>query len=290
MNDLINQPWLQFSRPEVRQLAFAVASPPLLKNWPDQMNNQAILLPDHIFWLQHFENFIPYLKQLDKDSSPLQLHLSQLRSTRLGIRFEGLLAFWLLQRNYHPYEILGQSIKRMDGQRTLGEMDFLLRNQETGQVEHWEVAIKFYLGENSFTADQWLGLNRRDTMGRKIQHLVNHQFDVQHVDGHSIDVQQAVIKGRLFYPIHQTYYLPSWLNDAHLSGLWGYRIPSVTSPLIWRRAARHEWLCEAMASIPAYSATYWSDGLYFGIREGQVQQRFMLRQRYPSYTLFNIAH
>ncbi len=50
-------------------------------------------------------------------------------------------------RDYHPFELLGHSIQIIDGAKTVGELDFLLHNHDTQQVEHWEVALKYYLAE-----------------------------------------------------------------------------------------------------------------------------------------------
>ena len=43
--------------------------------------------------------------------------LSQLKSTRLGLRFENLLWFWLQEDNYHPYQLLGHSIQKLMEQK-----------------------------------------------------------------------------------------------------------------------------------------------------------------------------
>lgn len=289
MPDITDQPWLQFQQHEVRQLAFAIASPPLLQHWPDQLNADHIALPDHAFWQHHFKHFLPCLQQLDRNPTPLIQHLNNLRSTRLGIRFEGLLAFWLMQRDYHPYEVLGQSVKRMDGLRTLGEMDFVLRNGETQLIEHWEVAIKFYLGEDAFQSTQWIGLNRRDSLGRKIRHLTANQFSTQQYDAHPIDRQRAIIKGRLFYPVHQQqYHSPDWLAANHLTGQWGYQLPTHMTEFNWRRAQRQEWLAEDLSThVPSLSPRYWAEGLYFAMQHGQVAERFMLRHHHVPFTLLN---
>ena len=37
------------------------------------------------------------------------------KSTRLGLRFENLLWFWLQEDQYHPYQLLGHSIQKIDG-------------------------------------------------------------------------------------------------------------------------------------------------------------------------------
>lgn len=39
--------------------------------------------------------------------------MSRLKSTRLGLRFENLLWFWLQEDQYHPYQLLGHSIQKL---------------------------------------------------------------------------------------------------------------------------------------------------------------------------------
>ncbi len=281
--------WMQFRHQIVRELAFCIASPPLLSAWPNNTTlNHYIDLPSAEFWQTQFNQYLPRLKQLDQNPDALQQHLRSARSSRLGIRFEHMLTFWLMDNQYHCYTLIGQSIKRMDGTRTLGELDFLLRNQITGQTEHWEVAIKFYLGEADFFADQWLGLNRRDSLGRKINHLHQHQFDIDRIDGQIIETRRAIIKGRLFYPIDRLasydtaqqdpYSVASWISDKHLTGAWGTGIPSTPSQCVWRRAERLEWISPKDSAQPLITAPYWNSGLYFLVNsQNSVIFHYVLR-------------
>ena len=71
-----------------------------------------------------FSKLLPRLKQLDEAPEPLLQFMSRLKSTRLGLRFENLLWFWLQEDQYHPYQLLGHSIQKIDGAKTLGELDF----------------------------------------------------------------------------------------------------------------------------------------------------------------------
>ena len=293
LNYLLYKPdsyqWMQFRHQIVRELAFCIASPPLLSAWPNNTTlNHGIDLPSAEFWQTQFNQYLPRLKQLDQNPDALQQHLRSARSSRLGIRFEHMLTFWLMDNQYHCYTLIGQSIKRMDGTRTLGELDFLLRNQITGQIEHWEVAIKFYLGEADFFADQWLGLNRRDSLGRKINHLHQHQFDMDLIDGQIIETRRAIIKGRLFYPLDRlatydtaqqdSYSVASWISDKHLTGAWGTGIPSTPPHCVWRRAERLEWISPNDSAQSLITAPYWNNGLYFLVNsQNSVVFHYVLR-------------
>ena len=288
---LIAEPWQLLQHPQVRALAFAIGSVSLVLDWPNpcQASNETsteppLELPTDDFWQQQLQRYWPRLLQLDANPRPLQYALNLRPNLRLGNYFEDLLAFWLGDEGWHEFLLIGHGIQRMDGKRTLGELDFLLENLDTGQIEHWEVCVKFFLGEGLLKAADWVGLQRQDTLGRKLHHLQHQQFAVRRIQGLQIDRRRAVVKGRLFWPSHMLQrHLPCWLNRTHLSGEWQSQLPRpAPEGQFWRRAHRLEWLAEYAATMGQTLVQpdphYWSNGLY--LRQdanGQIQQRLMLR-------------
>ncbi|MDS7965993.1 DUF1853 family protein [Acinetobacter sp. V117_2] len=267
------EPWLQFNHPMVRQLAFTIASPNLLCHLPQSLSIQHNfqLHPDQI-WEQHFQNYLPRLKQLDETPEPLLQFMSRLKSTRLGLRFENLLWFWLQEDQYHSYQLLGHSIQKIEGAKTLGELDFLVLNKETQQVEHWEVALKYYLGEGQLNLEQWIGLNREDTLSKKLYHFTDKQFQFSEALGFKVQQRFAVLKGQLYLPLNsaQDQSIPDWVNSTRRLGFWGTVIPNYN----FYRLERHEWLCpnKQASSNTAY---WWADGLYY--RNTENTQFYMFR-------------
>jgi hypothetical protein len=280
--------WLSVRHPDVRDLAFAIASPPLLLGWPPDIQPTAdIEWPDAAFWQQQFDHYLPRLRQLDQHPTALVQHLSALKTQRLGVRFEALLSFWLQDRDYHPFELLGQNVQQRAGTRTTGELDFVLRNHVTGALEHWEVALKFYLGEGDYSPQQWLGMNRRDTLGRKLNHFASQQFLAQSFQAEPITVRRAILKGRLFWPSGQPdplHVMGSWLNPHHLKGQWSGPIPQDNGHDLagtWRRASRAEWITPRDA-LPPPTPLFWGDGLYFYTSiHGEVWVQHVCRLRNP---------
>lgn len=267
------EPWLQFEHPIVRHLAFSLASPNILARIPDDLpvKNHFELHSDQ-HWQTYYHHYETRLKQLDRFPQPLIDFLAQLKSTRLGLRFEHLLWFWLLEHDYHPYQLLGHSIQKIAGARTLGELDFVLLNQETQQVEHWEVALKYYLGEGKLDLPLWFGLNRADTLQRKLKHFTERQFQFTEANGHQIQRKFAVMKGQLYLPSeHAPSDLPCWVNSSRRLGQWGTTIPHAP----YYRLQRHEWLCPDMqaSSQPAH---WWTNGLYY--QQTQNPGFYMFRQ------------
>ena len=211
----------QFSNRIVRDLAWAIASPPLVSG----------VIEDTVWWnsqdcMREFNACLTALLKLDKDPSLLIEHLGQLQSSRLGLYFEGLVSFWL--KVSPNYQLLNQNIQIIEDGLTHGEIDFIVRDLQLQKTIHLEVAVKFYLGsppyENPF---RWYGTNTKDQLGRKLHHLQSHQTQLsdryQNHFEHKIDEKHCLIKGRLFYPFN-TSTSPAGVGiaDDHLRGRWKY--------------------------------------------------------------------
>jgi hypothetical protein len=208
-----------FSSRIVRDLAWVIASPPLISG-----NIQDTHWWSHADCVKEFYDCYPFLKALDDDPQALIDHLNNLKSTRLGSVFEGLVAYWLM---ISPnYQLLSQNIQIIEDGVTFGEIDFIIRDLNTHKNIHLEVAVKFYLGSPPYEDPyRWFGTNTKDQLGKKTQHLISHQTQLSnkypsHFDC-EIDQRQCFIKGRLFYPAGVTS-SPKGMNisNNHLRGSW----------------------------------------------------------------------
>ena len=140
INSVFNH-WQNYHHPHVRNLAWVLSSPALLSYLPNF--HQPLTVLDDDFWQQNYQNYIPKLQALDLNPQPLTDFLTQHKNHRLGYYFEYLLLFWLQDKNFHSFELIKHRATLFEGKTTIGELDFLLKNQATGKIEHWEVAIKF---------------------------------------------------------------------------------------------------------------------------------------------------
>ncbi|WIO75407.1 DUF1853 family protein [Porticoccaceae bacterium LTM1] len=238
----------QFSSTEVRTLAWALLSAPLVKTMDSQLP-----VSD--------EETIDFLTALDANPKPLQQHLAKCSSHRLGYYFEELWAFYL---SHHPkLELLGHNLQVQNSdRRTLGAFDFIYRYIPTNSIHHLEVAVKFYLfiGEHSeLSSNQmlWPGPNPKDNLGNKVNRLTTHQLKLpQTAEGrdalagiteeHQI-TSSAALKGYLFYPWQQSTQKPEWAPDNHCNGQWLYRdkiteLTTAFSESRWRALTKREWL------------------------------------------------
>ena len=222
-------PWETYKRPYVRDLAYVLACPNILTKWLDvapHQNTHAISVHSASFWQKQFEAYQQRLEELDNTKVYQNLTrylLKRPSPNRLGFHFEGLLSFWLkdgFAHKLHPYEILASNVQLFNGKRTIGELDLILYNHKECLTEHWELAIKFFMGSAPFTPENWVGINSNDNLKRKMTHMQTKQFRTVWVDTEKhgkvkIDKRYGVIKGRFFLPINTKYFdYPSWLMPS----------------------------------------------------------------------------
>lgn len=231
-SNLINQaPWEALQRPYVRDLAYVLACPNVLTQWLDFTPYQVthnISVHSSEFWREQFDAYWPRLQELDNTSAYQALTrylLTRPSPNRLGFHFEGLLSFWLedgYTLGLHPYETLASNIQLYNGKQTVGELDLILYNHKDKQVEHWELAIKFFMGSYPFKPANWVGINSNDNLARKMTHMQTKQFRAVWVETEKqgqvkIEKRYALIKGRFFLPMaidRSRFEWPEWLS-AH---------------------------------------------------------------------------
>lgn len=266
------EPWLSFKNPIVRQLAFVVASPNIIHTLPQELHIQnSFRLHDDSFWIEHYQRYEFRLLELDKNPQEIIDFMSQLKSTRLGLRFEYLMWFWLKDHEYHHYQLIDHSIQIIEGKNTLGELDFLVLNRSTNEIEHWEIALKYYLGEANLCLPHWYGLNRSDTLNRKLNHFSQKQFQFESAQGHTIQKRMCVLKGQLYLPSrYDDHNIPKWINPSRRIGSWGHQILTHH----YYRLKRQEWIC-THPQQSSEDAIWWCNGLY---RNFDKKHDYMFRQ------------
>lgn len=145
---------------------------------------------------------------------------------RLGRHFELLLRAWMDASN--EIELIEANLPVRQGKQTVGEFDFLVRFR--GEVEHWEAAVKFYLGTGDRTnAANWFGPNTADRLDLKLDRLRSHQLrlaehpaarEMLAERGIQVARSRCLMKGRLFHPAGADREQPPSVNPAHEHGWW----------------------------------------------------------------------
>ncbi|UTF60716.1 DUF1853 family protein [Gilvimarinus sp. DA14] len=206
---------------QVRELAYACFGPSLMSSLGDASGCYEAVLD---------KCAVEKLLALDRDPKPLLHFIAQVSSTRLGVYFETLWRFYWL--TFSDERLLGHNIQVTRTGKTLGAFDFIVRANQ--QLSHIEAALKFYLGFGSdlTLAEQWLGPNASDNLGKKLHHMRTHQLrlgesnegkaSVQLLANSSISRTQFLLKGYLFAPAHGAPELPPGVSSEAVQGRWYY--------------------------------------------------------------------
>lgn len=287
-------PWERYKRPYVRDLAFAIACPNVLTHWIDfaaHQNTTSVSVHSNAFWQSQFDRYRARLDELDNTDAYQTLTrylLTRPSPNRLGFHFEGLLSFWLddgFTQGLHPYETLASNVQLYKGKQTTGELDLILYNHDDQLTEHWELAIKFFMGSSPFAPKNWVGINSNDNLERKMTHMQIKQFqavwiDTEHRGRVRIDQRFAVIKGRFFLPKatpyptrQQPFTYPDWLTPSFPLHEWiDTRDTASLTKLdkaMLRRANYIEWFTKRAFYDDRLSLATWTaddtlaTGLYF---------------------------
>jgi hypothetical protein len=250
-----------FENPSVRDLAWVIASPAML---------QAHETRRPVFSTQDcsdaFAKALAKLQQLEEDPAPLLSYLEQFDGHRVGRYFEALTHYWL--QHLAGLEVVANNLQLRDGKQTVGEIDFLFR--ENKQLIHWEVAVKYYLQlVPDCEEHEYIGPNAADNLASKTKRLFEEQLprsteqnlvrELGALDGTGSIKRQAFIKGWLFYHgfPETPGTCPLSINPDHLKGFWirhgEDKLPPQTQNALWALLKKPYWLA------PKLSAT--TDGL-----------------------------
>jgi hypothetical protein len=114
------------------------------------------------------------VRNIDLHKMPADLSLPP--TMVLGKRME--LFFKLYVSHFSEEQIIAHNEQIIHDKKTLGELDFLLKNDRTGQVSHVELVYKYYLYDPDIAskAERWTGPNHRDNLLLKLDRLQKKQF------------------------------------------------------------------------------------------------------------------
>ena len=203
----------------VRDLAWVISSPCVI---------EYSATPNPEFFTNEYLNFLPILKQLDKQPQELLEFLSKSKRAALGNYFEDLIEFWLQRRA--NTKILARNLQVIENKQTLGECDFIV--EMDGKVTHIEVAIKYYLGiKNSSAQEFWVGRGLTDRLDVKFDKLFKRQLELSNTEPMhrqlilsniaAIEAKMAIVKGfffkHYFTPNHA---LPKFAPKEMESSFW----------------------------------------------------------------------
>lgn len=159
------------------------------------------------------------LSEADIDVKALDTFLETRQVHRVGRYFENLLHFWFA--HVRQLEVVGAGVQLRDGKRTIGELDFLYRD-ETGTLIHCEAAVKYFLHHVRPDQSHYPGPNASDNFELKTNKLFDRQLPLSRAHYPEVQRREAFVKGMVFYhhgepPPSE---LPPRMPTDHLRGSW----------------------------------------------------------------------
>jgi len=150
---------------------------------------------------------------------------------RLGQRMEYFMEAALKDSNY---EILAKNLQIIHLKKTLGEIDFIVKNRSDNSIFQVEMVYKFYLFDPEVKGkwtQQWIGGNRRDNLHLKVKKLKERQLPLlyapetadylKEIGLKTVEIGQKVcFLGQLFLPYEQKHMWNDRLNPAARAGFW----------------------------------------------------------------------
>ena len=163
-----------FTNPIARDLWWVASSPDLMRDVPrfPQLDEVEAEARANAILLQ--------VRKLDDLSTEAAAAEVGVEGWRVGLYFEALVAYWL--RHLPGWSLLATNHPVREEKRTLGAFDFIVQST-AGEVEHWEVAVKFYLLRGDAAQwRSWIGPNQRDRLDKKLNRMRDHQLRLSRRD------------------------------------------------------------------------------------------------------------
>ena len=205
--------WLNFNMISVEQAAedliWAINSPSLISHvflqseQKGELYDEVQLVDAGDISREHFWEFIKPVKD-----------------RRVGRYFERLMLYWLVHVRH--VDLVAHGLQVRDGGQTLGEIDFLFVDEQR-LLNHWEVAIKFYLYDPDHikNGSHLWGQTRQIILRRKRSECSSISSCRVSEISRRFAVRRGFVKGRIFYPLEMTGRptAPAKLAEDHLTGM-----------------------------------------------------------------------
>lgn len=149
----------------------------------------------------------------------------------LGKRMESFFSYWISHST--DYTVLLENLQISREKITIGEIDFIIKNENKRELIHIELVYKFYVYDPGFNKEKerWIGPNRRDSLLRKIKKIKEYQFPLidrtetrQALSASNIATdglrQKVCFKANLFVPRYMLGQTFPYINNTCIEGYW----------------------------------------------------------------------
>ena len=221
-NDLDWAYYWSLPHPAFRDLAYLLNAPCLLTSCDafSTVDTQTVQR-----WFQQYKGWIQ-----NDASEPRRLldFVNTPRQYKLGLYAEDLFLHFL--ENQTEFELIVHDQQIFNDKQCIGSMDFIIRTPE-GIVEHWEMAIKFFL-QRLPTSDwaDFVGPSHVDSMHRKLTKMVGRQLKlsqrpeaISYFEANNIPIptkHKVFSVGRFFKGYGERFVAPEGCDSNQPTGQW----------------------------------------------------------------------
>lgn len=173
------------------------------------------------------------LQQFDFPAIDLKNFAPQPMATKLRLGHQMEAVFEQLIQHSTDYNILLKNLSVREGNRTIGEIDFIIENIKNKLIKHVELTYKFYIIDSDISEPihRLLGPNRRDMFFTKMVKIKNQQIPLLHSKSASetliknnipleLLTHEVCFKAQLFMPHEQSKVSIGSLNKECIAGFW----------------------------------------------------------------------
>jgi len=149
----------------------------------------------------------------------------------LGKRIE--LFFKSAINSSEEFQLIANNIQIQNKERTLGELDFIIKDLVSTQFLHIELMYKFYIYDPEIPEEiaRWIGPNRKDSFLEKLEKVKNNQFSLLYTTEareylrslglETEEIKQKIcFKATLFIPKHLQNHKFKDINNECIAGFW----------------------------------------------------------------------
>lgn len=252
----------------VAELAWVIRSAPSMSN---SSGSGLYSTLDRTWCHEQFEFHKNWLDYLDEQPEEIEKYFQQSKTLLLGKRFEAFVQFWFEESPF--FELLAYNVQLSNNGRTIGEIDFIVKDNRSDETLHIEAACKFYLSnKNSQQWKHWVGPNGNDNLQLKMNKLDKQLAICSTIEGKEFLSKNAInqpiaclfMKGYFFhhYRILTQSIAPSSSASNYNVGWWLYEseMQNFFSPnSMWVVLEKENWLAPYSAQIELTKIKYGKD-------------------------------
>lgn len=158
-------------------------------------------------------------------------NLNHPRNSVLGKRMESF--FEIAIKHSERYSLFDSNIQIISDKQTLGEIDFLVYDEQEEKPIHVELVYKLYIYDPAISGElsKWIGPNRRDSFPEKLKKLQERQFPLlkapetlPYLQKYNLDPnkihQELCFKAQVFLPESIQHNSLNHINPDCVRGNW----------------------------------------------------------------------